>query len=319
MRNRSFLYSHRVAFISCILVLAALSITAILYHRWGNWQGVRSYQALTSIDENFSTLLKRSDLTPADLEKTFDQLSAKLSYSAPALARLGEIALQAGWLQKSTDLYEKAVRLDPQNPVIQIQYFYAHSLLHKGQLPSHLLTQALALHKTQPHAYALTNILAIHAYFSGEYFNAVQLWQKLLMEDTSLTTDRRLALEKAISKSRAQLSAHSKSRFLVRVALNPALKSHLTTEDMVFIAVKATDLALPPLVVMKCLAKDLPQEVILDDGNSMIEVPNYCKVGAVEVIVKLSTGQDALATGTHRVSSGKFTVQPGDNAVSIIL
>lgn len=301
-----------------LIVFIAFVCTGLLYFRLGAMHDLRDHNAVNSINTTFSTLLKQPNVSLSDIETTFQQLSIQYQRSAPALARLGELALQLGWTEKSQAVFEQAARLHPEKPAYQIQAFYAESLLHQGKLSPESLTKAVALNallseqqEKDPDHYSLMNILAIDHYFSHHYLKAIQQWQELLMLDESLSPERSAVLENAIHKCKEHLSQQSTTRFYVKLELQEALRRQLRSEDTVFIAIKAAELDMPPLYVMKCNASELPKEFVLDDSAAMIELPNFDRIHSVEVIAKLNQ--------THRMSSGKLSVHPGDNRVTLLL
>lgn len=293
------------------IVVITLGFTAVTYQRIGALRGLRDQRALNQVNQTFTVLFNQPNVTASDIEKTFDQLSRAMRYSSPAMVRLGELSLQVGWFDKSIQAFETALLADPRNINAQIQLIYAHALKQGGKLLPEPLQKAQALIAQDPKLYALRNIVAIHAYLSGSYLEAIEHWQTLLMEDKSLIPERRAIIEKAIMQSKALLGARSTTRFRVKLDIAPALRQSLQPTDTVFIAVKAAELDMPPLYVMKCWVRDLPQEFVLDDRNAMIETPNFGKIHTVEVIARQG---DSI-----RVSSGQFSVQQGDNTVSLQL
>jgi cytochrome c-type biogenesis protein CcmH len=310
----------RAGIFTGLLVLITLFATAGLYLRWGALSGVLDQRALATVNQTFSSLLKQPQLSPRDLEQAFEALEEKLSRSAPALARLGELSLQLGWYDKSIQVFEKAYQRDPTQIAYKIQLLYAQTHKHQGKLPPELLATAREINAQYPQYHALTNILAIDAYFSEDYVRGIHYWQKLLIADESLTPERRLVLENAIQKSRDKLAAASKTRFRVTLTWDPALQAALKPTDSVFVVMKAWSLDIPPLYVMKCSVADLPTEIVLDDRSSMIEKPNFDVIRSVEIIAKLSPNGDALADPAEiRTTSGQISVVEGDNLVHLRL
>lgn len=314
MLSKQFFTYRRYVIIGSVIVLISLVCSAFLYARWGAWAALRDQKAIHQIHEQFSTMLQDPQLSVTDLERQFDVFAKEMSHSAPALARLGEMSLQIGWYARGLRLFESAIALDPKETEYQIQALYATSLLHEGSLPADVIPKAILLSEQHPEAYALKNLLAIHAYFTGEPLKAIQYWQQCLLGDKALAPEKKAGLEKAIGRAKDALRQRSTVRFQVQLDLSEAHRAQLQPNDQIFIAVRAAELDMPPLVVMKCAVKDLPQVYLLDDSNAMIELPNYNRVPSVEVIAKVEGAKES-----YRISSGKFPVVPGDNAVKLIL
>jgi cytochrome c-type biogenesis protein CcmH len=311
---------YRLWFIFVLIVVLTLSGTMVLYYRWGARQGLADLRAIETVNQTFSDTLKVPNLSLTALTQLFDTLRHQVRDSAPALARLGDIGLQVGWYEKSAEVFEAASRLNAAQIDYTVQALYAHSLVHEGRLPQDLYIKAMAVSEANPQQFALLNILAIHAYFSEDYVAAMQRWQRLLIEDRQLTAERRRAMEKALDKARARCALTSTTRFRVTLDIAPELRAKVNPTDSIFIAVRAFALDKPPLYVMKCQVMDLPKEVVLDDRYAMIEAPNFSLIPTIEVIAKLSSSQDALASGkTYRISSGEKTVKIGDNRVALTL
>lgn len=310
---------HQITILVAVLGIGGGS-SFWLYTQYGSYASVLEQAAIERVDRTLVVALSDPELDKNRLEALFNSLSGTLSESPAGMARLGELCLQVGWLDKARDCFTLATQLAPNNVNYQVQSVYTQSLRHQGKLPSDVLEQALALEAALPQHYPLQNVLALHYYVSANYHQAVCHWRTILMEDTDLTTERVQILEKAIDKCQVQIAAQSTHRFAVSLDLAGAHKADLKPDDWVFVAVRATEAQLPPLLVTRLRVGDLPKVITLDNRQAMIELPDFNVHRSVEVIAKVGDNSPLSPQGKpYRVSSGPIDVQPGEIAVSLLL
>jgi len=136
-------------------------------------------------------------------------------------------------------------------------------------------------------------------------------WQPLpridsFSENSSLTQNYASAIEFRDYKTRedgneagGETSSSGSTGLKLKVSLNPALEKEISVASPVFIFVRATENAGPPLAVVRKKVDELPFEVILNDSHAMI--PGKTISSAKNIIV-----------GARISISGRPERQPGD-------
>lgn len=230
-----------------------------------------------------------------------------------------------GWLMlgrsfKATQRFKDAVavlrkasELQANNPEIMLQLADAVAMANDGSLkgePTDLIEKAL---KIQP-----DNLMGL--WLSGmskadvnDYEGSIKVWKKLQAHyqpgqedyveiqnliDTAIA--RKTGKTAPVAQAETvKTTASSTEEIMVKVDIDPVIKSKLDPADTVFVYVKALEGPKMPLAVAKHQLKDLPLEIKFDDSMAMM--PN----------LKLSLFDKVVVTA--RVSKqGNAIPQPGE-------
>lgn len=162
-----------------------------------------------------------------------------------------------------------------------------------------ILKQALAIEPGNSQGLGLAGIVAFEL---GNLEEALAHWKALWFNMSS--SPEAGALEQGIQRIVARLEEQGKTVDLswmkraevrVLVTISDELKSQLKEGDAVFVLAKATSGPVMPLAALKILAKDLPQEVALDDSLGMVPGLALSKFDEVQVIARVAKGGQPMA------------------------
>ena len=218
--------------------------------------------------------------------------------------------------------YETALKLRPDEPTLLAELAFSAAITNRrigGADSTQLLQRALKLDPRNPKALALAGTLSLER---KDYQGAVQYWEQLARNEpadsplakqiqASIAQARQLAgsqsaLMPAVDDALASLPAsatpaHAAAPGTVSgtVTLAPALQGRVAPDDTVFVFARAMNGSRMPLAVLRKQVKDLPLRFTLDDSLAMS--PTAKLSGAANVVV-----------GARVSRSGKAGAQEGD-------
>jgi cytochrome c-type biogenesis protein CcmH len=161
------------------------------------------------------------------------------------------------------------------------------------------LKRALLIEPNNSQALGLAGIIAFEL---GQLENALTHWKALWFNMSS--SPEAAALEQGIQRIAKQLqdqgqtvdlSWMKRAEVKVLVSITEELKAQLDDSDAVFIMAKALTGPVMPLAAMKVMAKDLPQEVVLDDSLGMVPGLALNQFDEVQVIARVAKGGQPMA------------------------
>lgn len=162
-----------------------------------------------------------------------------------------------------------------------------------------IIEQALAIEPGNSQALGLAGIVAFEL---DRYEEALAHWKALWFNMSS--SPEAGALEQGIQRIVARLEAQGKTVDLswmkraevkVRVSISAKLKAQLDDGDAVFVMAKAITGPVMPLAALKVMAKDLPQEVVLDDSLGMVPGLALNQFEEVQIIARVAKGGQPMA------------------------
>jgi cytochrome c-type biogenesis protein CcmH len=201
---------------------------------------------------------------------------------------MGAQALQA---------FERAWRLDPKRPEVQLAYAQAQVFTNEGKLTpqsQQLLEGVLASHPRHEGALIL---LGVGAYRSGDYALAVKSLEQLealrQTHSDSANSEATQELDKMLADAKAQLAsgaiaAAPAGGITVDVSIDPTLAAKVQPGDTLFVFAKAQNGPPMPLAVVRRPAGGLPFAVELNDSQSMIPSMKLSSVTDVVVSARIS-------------------------------
>jgi len=202
---------------------------------------------------------------------------------------MGEQALQA---------FERAYRLDPQRPEVELAYAQAQIFTNEGKLTPQskaLLQSVLVAHPQHEGALIL---LGVGAYRSGDFPLAIKTLDYLqtLRQSHGAVADSEATqeLDKMLADARTQLAlggsttAADSAGITVAVSIDPALAAKVQPGDTLFVFAKAENGPPMPLAVVRKPASGLPFAVELNDSQSMIPSMKLSSVTDVLVNARIS-------------------------------
>lgn len=185
------------------------------------------------------------------------------------------------------------------------------------------LKRALALEPKNSQALGLAGIVAFEL---GQLENAFSHWKALWFNMS--TSPEAAALEQGIQRIAKQLEAQGKpvdltwmkrAQVKVLVSITDELKAQLNETDAVFVMAKAVSGPVMPLAALKVMAKDLPQEVILDDSLGMVPGLALNQFEEVQVIARVAKGGEPMANSGDFQGVVKPVQVKSDDAVELVI
>ncbi len=222
--------------------------------------------------------------------------------------------------------YETALNLRPDEPTLLAELAFSAAITNRrvgGADSTQLLQRALKLDPRNPKALALAGTLSLER---KDYQGAVQYWEQLARIEPpdspfgkqirmSIAQARqlagsRVALMPAADDALASISAPTATTRATEtttaagtiggtVTLAPALQGRVSPDDTLFVFARTVNGSRMPLAVLRKQVKDLPLRFTLDDSLAMSPAAKLS--GATQVVV-----------GARITKSGKAIAQDGD-------
>lgn len=233
--------------------------------------------------------------------------------------------------------YAQLVKLVPGEAQIWTNYADAMAMSNNQSLlgePTKFIDKALQLDPANTTALALAGSAAMER---GDYVAAITHWQKLV---TLLPADypqiqmihegikqareflamqkggRELLAKLPADKTPEKASANPVAAITGRVSLSPAMLSHASPGDFVFILARAAEGPKMPLAVIRKKVADLPIEFTLDDSMAMQPQMKLSGFDKVVVLARVSkSGMPIAQPGDIEGTAG--IVKPGAKGLTI--
>jgi cytochrome c-type biogenesis protein CcmH len=261
----------------------------------------------------------------ARISSMVDRLAERLKGrpdDAEGWQMLGRSYAALGKHGQAIGAYETALRLRPDEPTLLAELAFSAAIANRrvgGADSTQLLQRALKLDPRNPKALALAGTLSLER---KDYQGAVQYWEQLARNEpadspnarqvqASIAQARQLAGSQSalmpvaddalasLSASTAMTRAAASGSVGGTVTLAPALQGRVSPDDTVFVFARAVNGSRMPLAVLRKQVKDLPLRFTLDDSLAMSPA------------AKLSSAANVVV-GARISKSGKAAAQDGD-------
>lgn len=185
------------------------------------------------------------------------------------------------------------------------------------------IERALEIEPNNSQALGLGGILAFEL---GNLEEALAHWKALWFNMSS--SPEAGALEQGIQRIVAALEEKGQTVDLtwmkraevkVRVSISDTLKSQLEEGDAVFVMAKAVTGPVMPLAAMRIMAKDLPQDVVLNDSQGMVPGLALSKFEEVQVIARVAKGGQPMANSGDFQGIIKPVAVKSDDSVELVI
>jgi cytochrome c-type biogenesis protein CcmH len=219
---------------------------------------------------------------PVEAEQAFERAGVFVDADAQLLADYADAAAtnaKGNFAGKPTRLIEKALQLDPENPM------------------------ALWLAGTA-------------AFQNGDYSSASRLWEHLAKQIAPDSEDGR-ALQGAIKEARAKSGPAAPAGAGVggTVELDAALKQKASPEDVVLVIARAPGMRMP-VAVLRARVADLPLKFVLDDTRAMSPAAPISALAEVSIEARISKSGMAKPEPGDLISPAQ-TVKVGAKGVQL--
>ncbi|MBI3356569.1 MAG: c-type cytochrome biogenesis protein CcmI, partial [Nitrospirae bacterium] len=234
-------------------------------------------------------------------------------------------------------IYEKAMKLIPDDPQMLADYADALGMLHGRKLegkPEQLIQQALKIDPNHVKALMLAGTISFDR---KDYGRATQYWERAktnLPSDTNvdivqeltggIAEAKGLAAGKPVMGSAPGASAAPTKRGGQAVAISgtvtlaPNLAGKGSPTDTLFVFAREMNGPPMPVSIVRGTKQDLPFTFRLDDSTSPMPSRKLSDVGTVVIVARLSkSGQAMPKSGDLQGTSQP--VKPGVNGIAIVM
>lgn len=309
----------------------------LLYLEWGNQQAI----ILPSV--SLSTAQGGSDYahqTSEGLDELSERLKKKLEQNpndGVGWALLARSYVEIGRHADAVPIYEKAMKLIPDDSQLLVDYADALGMLHGRKLagkPEQLIQQALKIDPNHVKALMLAGTVAFDR---KEFGQAAQYWERA---SANLPTDAKgevrqellsgiaeakglaggkPAMAKAVSLAATSARPGGQAATISgTVSLAPNLVGKGASKDTLFVFAREMNGPPMPLSIVRAMKQDLPFTFLLDDSTSPMPSRKLSDVDSVVIVARLSKSGQAMPQSGDLEGMSQ-PVKPGTNNITIVI
>ncbi|PML01533.1 c-type cytochrome biogenesis protein CcmI [Vibrio breoganii] len=304
-----------VAVVSAVLLLG---VSHGFYAKFGAINDVKHWQEVSA---NLPALSKKlmdangqpmSDDELKDLTLALRTSLHRNSDDATGWLLLGRIGLANRDIQTAIGAMERARKLEPENPDIQLGL--AQALTLSGDEVDQLEAERL-LHDLLRKDYVdlrVFSLLAFSAFEKQDYAGAIRYWrtmQQLIGPEDS----RYEMLERSIDSARRSLGVEGEaSPGLVRIGISLSNDVALPEQGVLIVSVHRADGSPMPVAAARYGLGTFPRMIMMDDGNSMIEGQNLSDLDEFIVRARIDTDGNVSTKGGDWYGESAVTTKGED-------
>ncbi|WP_029687405.1 c-type cytochrome biogenesis protein CcmI [Tatumella saanichensis] len=200
-------------------------------------------------------------------------------------AMLGRLGMVLNDIPLSTQAFQRALRLAPDNTALKLDY--AEVLVRSPDPQDNRQAQLMLteLLKANPGNLRIYSLLAAVNYTQQNYDTAIGFWQKMLtmVPAGSKQAD---AIEQGIEQARTNAGQQT-SKLTLNVGITPQAEKMLTPNGILYISV--TDGVSPvPVAVKRIPLSHFPLTITLDDSNAMMQQRLLSAQHTIQVRARIS-------------------------------
>ncbi len=287
------------------LVLALPIASFILYNHFGAKEDWEIYEL--AMERNKSTTKEELKERSTELILALQDRLKDKPKNVQNWYVLGMTAVEQGMFDEGVRAFREILTIEPNAPQVKAELAQALFLRAGNTITPEVRQHTNEALEASPNMPTALGLAGIDAFRSGRYQDAVNYWQRALVQlDPNSSAAR--ALSGGISQAQAALSKSGGTKKKNITASGPSLtvkvsldkeKAKVSNDDTVFIYARAWQGPKLPLAIKKVKVSDLPIEVVLDSSMSMTQGMDLTSFPQVEVVARVS-------------SSGSAITQPGD-------
>lgn len=237
--------------------------------------------------------------TLADFVRVLQERLQKNPGNAEGWFMLGMSYVQMDLGQPAHTAFERAWRLDPEQPRYELAYAQARISSNDGQLDA-LSRQLLedVLQKQPGHEGALL-LLGLGAYRSGDYVSAVAMLEQLRGQHAARQTRGGSTVMQQVEETLLAARGHMRlaqsaqavapaAVIRVKVALDRSMAGKFQPGDVLYVFARALKGPPTPLAVVRRTAAELPLMLVLDDSQSMLPSRLLSSVSEIVIAARIS-------------------------------
>jgi cytochrome c-type biogenesis protein CcmH len=299
--------------IAVVLALLIPTIGGLLYWKLGSPQAITLPSASAPAVQSGSEYAHQ---TSEGLDALSERLKKKLEQNpndGVGWALLARSYAEIGRHAEAVPIYEKAMKLIPDDPQMLADYADALAMLHGRKLegkPEQLIQQAL---KVDPNHVKALMLAGTIAFDRREFGKAAQYWERAnanLPPETEgdarqellagIAEAKGLATGKPVTASAAGVPATPSKQGGQAVAISgtvtlaPSLAAKGAPTDTLFVFAREMNGPPMPVSIVRATKKDLPFTFRLDDSTSPMPSRKLSDVGTVVIVARLSKSGEAM-------------------------
>lgn len=304
-----------VAVVSAALLLG---VSYGFYAKFGAINDVKHWQEVSANLPALSKKLMDANGQPMSEDELKDLTLAlrtslhKNSDDATGWLLLGRIGLANRDIQTAIGAMERARKLEPESPDIQLGL--AQALTLSGDEVDQLEAERL-LHDLLRRDYVdlrVFSLLAFSAFEKQDYAGAIRYWrtmQQLIGPDDS----RYEMLERSINSAQRSLGTEGEAApGLVRIGVSLSDDVALPEQGVLIVSVHRADGSPMPVAAARYGLGTFPRMIMMDDGNSMIEGQNLSDLDEFIVRARIDTDGNVSTKGGDWYGESEVTVKGED-------
>jgi len=323
-------------------VVAALAViiptmSGLLYWELGNQQAITLPSASLPMVQGGSDYAHQ---TSEGLDALSERLKKKLEQNpndGVGWALLARSYVEIGRHADAVPMYEKAMKLIPDDPKLLVDYADALGMLHGRKLagkPELLIQQALKIDPNHVKALMLAGTVSFDR---KEFGQAAHYWERA---SANLSTDAEGEVRRELLSSIAEAKglAGGKSPMVKpvggaatstmpggqaaaisgTVSLAPSLAGKGAPTDTLFVFARAMNGPPMPVSIVRATKQDLPFAFRLDDSTSPMPSRKLSDAGTVVIVARLSKSGQAMPQSGDLEGMSQ-PVQSGANKITVVI
>lgn len=327
--------NSRAIVIALAIIIPAIS--GLLYWKLGNPLAITHPGTLSPAAQGGSD---SDHQTSEGLEALSEKLKQKLEEhpnDGVGWALLARSYVELGRHADAVPIYEKAMKLIPDDPQLLADYADALGMLHGRNLqgkPEQLVQQALKIDGNHVKALMLAGTAAFDR---REFAQAAQYWERAsanlpadadaelrqellsgIAEAKGLARGKPATATRAAVASTPNKEAGQTAAISGTVTLAPVLATKSAPTDTLFVFARAVEGPPMPVAIVRATKQDLPFSFRLDDSNSPMLARKLSEAGEVVIVARLSKSGEATPK-TGDLQGMSQPVKPGVKQITVVI
>lgn len=258
-------------------------------------------------------------ITSAQIVAMVDKLATRVAEhpeDAEARLMLSRSYMVLGRYQDAATSYEKLAAMQPDNAEVLASWADAVANAGGGHMTptaEELIARALKIDPDNVKALALAGTAAFER---ADYTQAIALWERMSSHVDPQSETGQSARAMIAEAQRLAGASASPLTASGTVSLDPALKSRVSPQDIVFIFARPAAGG-PPLAAIRLTAGDLPAHFDLAGAPLMTQAPSAVQ-GGIVIVARISRSGGVTAQSGD-LQGNSETVRPDAQSINIMI
>ena len=313
-----------------VVALAVIipTISGLLYWTLGNQQAITLPSVSLQAAQGGSDYAHQ---TSEGLDALSERLKKKLEQNpndGVGWALLARSYVEIGRHADAVPMYEKAMKLIPDDPQMLVDYADALAVLHGRKLegkPEQLIQQAIKIDPNHVKALMLAGTVAFDR---KEFGQAAQYWERASANfPADAESEVRQELLSGIAEAKGlaggkpamvKVAGGQAAAISGTVSLAPSLAGKGAPTDTLFVFARAMNGPPMPVSIVRATKQDLPFTFRLDDSTSPMPARKLSGAGTVVIVARLSKSGQAMPQSGDLEGMSQ-PVKPGANKITVVI